>query len=55
VFNKVGTYPWDESTEIVGFSATTVIDCIEFGMTFMSGAIGDQIQVDIEVEARRPL
>jgi polyisoprenoid-binding protein YceI len=54
-FNKVGSYPWDDSTEVVGFSATTVIDRTAFGMTFMSGAIGDQIQVDIEVEANRPL
>jgi polyisoprenoid-binding protein YceI len=55
VFNQVGTFPWDESTEVVGFSASTVIDRTEFGMIYGSGGIGDEIQVNIEVEAHHPL
>ncbi len=54
VFNKVGTYPWDDSTEVVGFSATTVIDRADFGMTY-GAEDGDNIEINIEAEGHRAL
>ena len=55
VFNKVGTFPWDESTEVVGFSGSTVIDRTEFGMTYGTDGNGDDIQINLEIEAHRAL
>lgn len=54
VFNGTGSFPWDESTEVVGFSATTIIDRTDFGMTYGAGGIGDEIQVVLQAEAHRP-
>lgn len=55
IFNSIGTYPWDESTEVIGFSASGVLDRTEFGMMYGVGGIGTEIQIDIDVEATRSL
>ena len=55
VLNKVAPASWDAGTEVVGFSATAVIDRTEFGMTYGSGSIGDDVEIFIEVEAHRSL
>ncbi|MDG2482980.1 MAG: YceI family protein [Alphaproteobacteria bacterium] len=50
-FNKVGTFPWDESTEVVGFSASGTVDRTDFGMMFGVGSLGTDVQINLEVEA----
>ncbi len=50
-FNKVGSFPWAPETEVVGFTASGIIDRTDFGMTYGVGGIGSNVHVDIEVEA----
>ena len=54
VFNGSGPYPWDDTIEIVGFSATTTIDRADFGMTY-GAEDGDIIEIHIEAEGKRTL
>jgi polyisoprenoid-binding protein YceI len=55
VFNSIGSYPWDDTVEIVGFDASGTIDRTEFGMMYGVGGIGTEIMIDINVEATRSL
>ncbi len=53
-FNGTGSYPWDDTVEIVGYFATTSIDRNDFGMTYGAGSVGDIEEIDLQVEAQRP-
>ncbi|MHB1948231.1 MAG: YceI family protein [Gammaproteobacteria bacterium] len=48
--NKIGISPITNK-ETVGFTATTVIKRSEFGITTLLPGLGDQVQLNIEVEA----
>lgn len=53
ILNKVGLHPMLRM-QAVGFSAQTVIKRSDFGMTGSLGAVGDQVDIRIEVEASVP-
>jgi polyisoprenoid-binding protein YceI len=55
VYNGMGNYPWDDTTEVVGFDISGVVDRTEFGMMYGVGGIGTDIKIDIELEATRSL
>ena len=55
VYNGMGNYPWDDTTEVVGFDISGVIDRTEFGMIYGVGGIGTEIKIDFELEATRSL
>jgi len=52
-FNQLAPYPFVEGQTRVGFSATGILNRADFGMTFGSGGIGDDITLHVEVEAFR--
>ena len=52
-FNQIAPYPFVEGQTRVGFSATGLLNRTDFGMTFGSGGIGDEITLYVEVEAFR--
>lgn len=49
-FNKAGKSPITEK-DTVGFSATTTIKRSDFGMTTLLPNLGDEVKLDIEMEA----
>ncbi|MGQ3029902.1 MAG: YceI family protein, partial [Ferrovibrionaceae bacterium] len=51
-FNKLGVNPLDKINS-VGFSAKTSVKRSDFGMKTFLPAIGDQIDIAIEVEAKQ--
>jgi polyisoprenoid-binding protein YceI len=51
--NGSGPHPFDPSKIIAGFSATTEINRSDFGMTYASPAIGETVEIMIEVEGRK--
>jgi polyisoprenoid-binding protein YceI len=55
VYNGMGNYPWDDTTEVVGFDVSGVVDRTEFGMMYGVGGVGTDIKIDIELEATRSL
>ncbi len=50
--NKVGVHPRNGKT-IAGFSATTTVKRSDFGMTYGVPAIGDDIEIRLEIEGVR--
>lgn len=52
-FNQAGPHPFDPSKIIAGFSATGEIDRTDFGMAYAAPAIGEKVEIMIEVEARK--
>jgi len=52
-FNQIAPYPFDEAQTRVGFSATGSLNRADFGMSYGSGGIGDDIALYVEVEAFR--
>ncbi len=52
-FNQAAPYPFVEGQTRVGFSATGSLNRADFGMTYGSGGIGDDITLYVEVEAFR--
>jgi polyisoprenoid-binding protein YceI len=48
--NKLGTNPINEKAG-AGFSATTQINRSDFGISTLSPGLGDEVKLDIEVEA----
>lgn len=52
-FNTMGPYPFVEGQTRIGFSATGSLNRADFGMTYGSGGIGDDITLFVEVEAFR--
>jgi len=51
-FNKAGAHPFS-GKYVAGFSATTTIKRSEFGMTYGLPAVGDDIEVRLEIEGIR--
>lgn len=51
--NQIAPYPFVEGQTRVGFSATGTLNRADFGMTYGSGGIGDEITLYVEVEAFR--
>lgn len=47
--NKEGKDPW--GMDRIGYTATTSLKRSEFGMNFMQGGIGDEIDIVINIEA----
>ncbi len=52
-FNKAGPNPFDNSVQVVGFSATATIKRSDFGMKYGAPAIGDDVTLVIEAEGFR--
>ena len=52
-FNQAGPHPFDPSKIVAGFSATGEINRSEFGMAYASPAIGETVELTIEIEARK--
>ncbi len=48
-----GPNPFNPAVEVVGFQATTTILRSEFGMGFGIPAIGDEVEITIDLEATR--
>lgn len=46
---KEGNDPW--GLYRIGYSASTILKRSEFGMDFMSGGIGDAVEIEIQLEA----
>lgn len=53
VWNQTGPHPFDPSKIVSGFSATTSINRTDFGMAYAAPAIGENVEIMIEVEARK--
>jgi polyisoprenoid-binding protein YceI len=53
VLNKIGKNPLDKKEE-VGFSARGMLKRSDFGMKTFLPAIGDEVQLILEVEAKQP-
>lgn len=51
--NGSGPHPFDPSKIVAGFSATTEINRSDFGMAYASPAIGETVEIIIEVEGRK--
>ena len=51
VFNMEGQNPWDGS-HVVGFGARTMIKRSDYGLQAALGMIGDEIELNIQVEGR---
>lgn len=54
VLNKVAALPQYPDVLVAGFSATTSILRSEWGLNFGVPAIGDQVDIFIDIEATRP-
>lgn len=52
-FNKAGIHPFSKRF-VAGFSATTSVKRSDFGMTYGIPAIGDNIEIRLEVEGMKP-
>lgn len=52
-FNKKGTNPLSKK-ETVGFSATASLKRSDFGVTAFLGPLGDEVRINIELEAFKP-
>jgi polyisoprenoid-binding protein YceI len=52
-FNQAGPHPFDPSKIVAGFSATGEINRSDFGMAYASPAIGETVELTIEVEASK--
>jgi len=52
VLNKVGQNPFDKQNS-AGFSARTTLKRSDFGITAFLGSIGDDVDIIIEIEAKR--
>ncbi len=50
--NKIGDHPFSKKPT-VGFSATTTIKRSEFGINYALPAVGDDVEIRIEVEANK--
>lgn len=51
VFNMEGQNPWDGS-HVVGFSARTMVKRSDYGLQAALGMIGDEVELNIQVEGR---
>lgn len=51
VFNMEGQNPWDGS-HVVGFGARTMIKRSDYGLQTALGMIGDEVELNIQVEGR---
>ncbi|PKM03737.1 MAG: hypothetical protein CVV16_07875 [Gammaproteobacteria bacterium HGW-Gammaproteobacteria-6] len=51
VLNKAGPHPFSKAPA-AGFSATTTIKRSDFGMTAMTGMLGEEVSIRIETEAQ---
>lgn len=51
--NKMGLNPVNDR-ETVGFSADTILKRSDFGITTMLPGIGDDVKIEIEIEAYKP-
>jgi len=49
--NQAGPHPFDPAKIVAGFSATTSINRSDYGMTYAVPAIGETVEIMIEVEA----
>lgn len=52
-FNAEGPHPFDPSKIVAGFSASGEINRTDFGMAYAAPAIGETVELMIEVEARK--
>lgn len=52
-WNKSGDYPFGDKHYAVGVSARTTIKRSDFGMTYASGLVGDNVDIILEFEAIR--
>ena len=52
-FNQEGPHPFDPSKIVAGFSASGEINRTDFGMAYAAPAIGETVELMIEVEARK--
>jgi len=52
-FNQEGPHPFDPSKIVAGFSASGEINRTNFGMAYAAPAIGETVELMIEVEARK--
>jgi polyisoprenoid-binding protein YceI len=52
VLNKIGQNPFDKQNS-AGFSARTTLRRSDFGITALLGSIGDDVDIIIEIEAKR--
>lgn len=50
--NKIGENPMDQ-TKTAGFSGSTTIKRSDFGIDYALPGVSDEVQIDLEVEARR--
>jgi polyisoprenoid-binding protein YceI len=50
VLNAMGDHPFQDKT-VAGFTATGTVDRTEFGMTYGAPAVGEQVEITIEMEA----
>ena len=50
-FNQAGPHPFDPSKIMAGFSATGEINRSDFGMAYAVPAIGETVEIIIEIEA----
>lgn len=53
--NKTAPYPFGDRAEVMGVSARGTLKRSEFGMTYgvVENAVGDDVEIVIEIEARR--
>ncbi len=52
-FNKAGAHPFNPKKQLIGFSATGTLKRSEFGMNYALPAVGDDVEIRIEVEAEK--
>lgn len=52
-FNKAGAHPFNPKKQLIGFSATGTLKRSEFGMKYALPAVGDEVEIRIEVEAEQ--
>ena len=52
-FNKAGAHPFNPKKQLIGFSATGTLKRSEFGMNYALPAVGDEVEIRIEVEAEK--
>ncbi len=52
-FNQAGPHPFDPSKIVAGFSASGEINRSDFGMAYAPPAIGETVELTIEIEARK--
>jgi len=53
VFNQAGPHPMEKTRYVAGFSARGSLKRSDFGMVYAAPAIGDEIELIIDVEAVR--